>query len=263
MLGMNFLGCAYMIVREKDGIKWLEFEQLQEFSDLVHGVFLRHGGVSTAPYGSLNLGGGSGDDLGSVTENRQIVANILGIKELMTGFFVHGDQVACMPHEKELTEKGCDGLATAQRDLGLMVTHADCQAAIFFDPIRKAVANVHCGWRGSVQNIYANTVRHLKERYNSRPEDLLVCISPSLGPESAEFIHYKTELPEVFQSFQVRPNYFDFWGISKMQLEECGIQAAHIEVAQQCTFRGEGDFFSYRRNKKTGRHGTVVALKER
>ena len=48
-----------------------------------------------------------------------------------------------------------------QKDCGLVIQHADCQAAIFFDPVRKAIANVHCGWRGSVCNIYAKTVEKI------------------------------------------------------------------------------------------------------
>ena len=141
------------------------------------------------------------------------------------------------------------------------MNHADCQVAIFFDPVKKVVANVHCGWQGNVQNIYAQVIQHLEAEYGSAVEDLLVCISPSLGPENAEFINHRSELPSSFYPFQIKPNYFDFWEISKMQLKKAGVLGHHIEIAQMCTFSGEKDFFSHRRDKETGRNGTVVALK--
>jgi len=112
-----------------------------------------------------------------------------------------------------------------------------------------------------VQNIYAKTIQKLTE-LGSKPKDLLVCISPSLGPEKAEFINHKTELPESFLPFQVKENYFDFWEISKWQLEEAGVQEKNIEIARICTFCDEKDFFSYRRDTKTGRTGTVIALRK-
>src|SRR5690606_29333339 len=107
--------------------------------------------------------------------------------------------------------EGFDGMMTAQEGTGLLIRHADCQAAIFYDPKRRVIANIHCGWRGSVQNIYQKTVTQMEERYGTRARDLFVCIGPSLGPYHAEFIHYKEEIPPSFWAFQVRPNHFDFW----------------------------------------------------
>lgn len=87
-------------------------------------------------------------------------------------------------------------------------------------------------------------------------------IGPSLGPNRAEFINHKVELPSTFLPFQFKENYFDFWEISKMQLSDAGICKEHIEIAGICTYSEEDDFFSHRRDKKRGRNGTVVALKQ-
>ncbi len=246
---------------KKDQIEWLEFEQLQQFPDVIHGVFLRHGGVSEADFGSLNLGGGTGDSLDAIKTNRERVCSILGLDQLVSGKQVHGTGLESIPEPSYLIEEGCDGLLTNAGGLGLLIKHADCQAAIFFDPIKKVIANVHCGWRGNVQNIYAKTVHRLKEKYGSRPEDLFVCISPSLGPENSQFVNFKTEFPENFIPFQIRAEYFDLWEISKMQLKSAGVLEEHIEIAGICTLEEKNDFFSFRRDKKTGRNGTVVALK--
>ncbi len=251
-----------MIRKEKEGIIWLEFESLQEHSEVVHGVFLRHGGVSKGSYDSLNLGGGTHDDEKLIEKNRSLIQNILKLPKLIAGKQVHGVHLECFPSLTTDLEIGCDGLITNERGIGLLIKHSDCQAAIFYDPIKQVIANVHCGWRGNVQNIYHQTVLRMQQVYRSNPRDLLVCVSPSLGPHHAEFKNFTSELPELFYPFQIKPTYFDLWAISRMQLEEAGVMSHHIEIAQICTFDRQNDYYSYRRDKITGRNGTIAALKE-
>src|SRR5262249_11397000 len=98
------------------------------------------------------------------------------------------------------------------------------------------------------------------QAFGSRPEDLLVGISPSLGPHSAEFKNYRTEFPQELWGFQVRPEYFDLWALARHQCEECGILPQHIEIAEICTYANPEDYFSYRRDGVTGRNATVAAL---
>ncbi len=248
-----------MIPRKKENIRWLEFEQLQEFPKLVHGVFLRHGGASTGTFDSLNFGSNIGDNDAHVAENRKRAASALGLEELVGVHQVHGADLAEVLSTPFL--KSCDGLYTQTRGLGLLIKHADCQAALFFDPMKQVIANVHCGWRGNVQNIYRKTVEVLQKKFGCKPENLLVCLSPSLGPDRSEFTQYKRELPKSFWEYQHKEYHFDLWEIAKMQLTSAGVLEHHIEVAELCTSELKKDFFSYRRDKKTGRHGTVLALK--
>lgn len=246
--------------KEKAGISWLEFDLLADIPSLTHGVFLRHGGHSTGPYSSLNLGGHVGDCLKDVQQNISDVSSVLKIPQLIWSEQIHSKII----HNCTLaTKKGMqgDGLTTSSPGLGLMVMHADCQAAIFYDPIQGAVANVHAGWRGSVQNIYLETICQMKKDYGSNPANLLVCISPSLGPQDAQFINYENELPEEFWEFQVAPTYFDFWAISHHQLIQGGILPHHIEMAGISTYAHPADYFSYRRQRITGRNGTLVAIR--
>ena len=171
----------------------------------------------------------------------------------------HGKDIVEVSHCTLQPLKG-DALTTSDRGIALMIAHGDCQVAIIYDPIHHAVTNVHSGWRGSVQNIYAEAILHMKTAYGSKPEDLLVGISPSLGPTAAQFIHYRTELPESFWEYQIKPDYFDFWAISKAQLTQAGVLPHHIEIAGICTYSNPQDYFSYRFNRTTGRNGTVVIL---
>lgn len=235
----------------KKTIEWLEFEQLAEFPEIVHGVFLRN-----------NWDSSSVQNPQIFAQKRLEVFSIFGIQNAIEPNICHGKKIEIVISAEKLVSEGCDGLITKSHHLGLFVTHADCQAAIFYDPIKKVIANIHCGWRGNVQNIYAKTVLFFQEHFHSRPENLLVCISPSLGPDAAEFIHYQKELPIDFLPYQVKPLYFDLWEISKAQLLEAKVLEEHIEIAKICTYQNKNDFFSYRREKKTGRNATLVAMRK-
>lgn len=240
-------------------LAWLTFELLDQFPRLTHGVFLRHGGVSSGNFESLNFGILQGDLPENVEINRSRALSALQIPLCCELWQEHGKRIIQAAHHKD-KDHG-DALTTNQKNLGLSVLHADCQAAIFYDPIHHAVTNVHCGWRGSVQNIYRETIEAMKKLYGSRPEEIHVGISPSLGPEASEFINFERELPLSFYSFQFKPTYFDFWQISRWQLVECGILPHHLEVAEICTYANPADFFSYRRLKASGRHATFATLK--
>lgn len=245
--------------RNTDGtVVWLTFDLFTECPHLIHGVFLRHGGLSSGEFGSLNFGQTQGDLIENVSENKRRALAALEVAECCELWQRHGKRiVSANPTQKE---EG-DGLTTDRPGLGLSVLHADCQTAIFYDPVRRAVSNVHCGWRGNVQNIYREAIEAMRSQYGSKPEDLLVGISPSLSPEASEFINFQTELPPHFYPFQVKPTYFDLWAISRWQLTECGVLPHHIEISEICTYSNPQDFFSYRRVKASGRHATITCLK--
>ena len=248
-----------MIRKQKNGLTWLEFEILQQYPEVAHGVFLRSGGESKGPYDSLNVGGETGDDRELIDKNRQKIVDVLGISSLISSRQVHGDVVKDVSELVSCEE--CDGIITKEKNMGLLIKHADCQAAIFFDPINKVIANVHCGWKGNVQNIYAKTVEMMQEKIGTSPEDLIVCISPSLGPDRSEFVNFENEFPFDLWPFQFKKFYFNLWEMSRAQLEEAGVLSGNIEVASICTYDNPEDYYSYRRDKVTGRNATVVALK--
>lgn len=229
-----------MLRKKKGRVEWLEFEMLQEFPELAHGVFLR-------PERTRNI-------------NREKVQKIIGCKTIVVAEQCHGAFVQEIP----LAQKECDGMITDQEETGILIKHADCQAAIFYDPIQKVIAGVHAGWRGNVQKIYTETVAKFSRRFGSKPANLFVCISPSLGPCCAEFIHYEKELPRTFLPFQIKPTYFNLWDIAKDELLGCGILPHHIQVASICTVCTSKDFFSWRRDKIKGcGNETIVSLRSK
>ncbi len=244
----------------KDKLEWLEFDLLEPYSHVAHGVFTRHGGMSEEPFASLNVSASVGDHPDSVKVNREKIIKALELGHLVIPHLTHGIDVARVTADNVGQVLQADALFTTEKNIGIGVTHADCQAAFFYDPAHEAIAVAHSGWRGSVKNIYANVVETMKRELGTKPEELIVCISPSLGPDHAEFVNHEKELPKEFLAFQKNPNHFDFWEISKMQLTGAGVAAQNIEVAGICSFCREQDYFSHRRDKKTGRNASVISL---
>jgi hypothetical protein len=246
-------------------IEWLEFDLLSDIPKVKHAVFLRHGGYSEGPFASLNTGFYVGDRTDHVHSNIELIKEILkqnipNWSNLVWGRASHGKAIALVNANSPQEVVDFDGILTATPGVSLMMKHADCQIALFYDPKHHAAANIHAGWRGNVANIYGEAVKYMQQAFGSNPSDLLVCISPSLGPDEAEFMHYRSELPEEFWSFQVRPTYFDLWSISEYQLQAAGVLPHHIEVARLSTYSNPYDFYSYRRDKITGRHATCITL---
>ena len=94
----------------------------------------------------------------------------------------------------------------------------------------------------------------------SDPKNIYVAIGPSLGPEHAEFRDYKTLFPNTFYAYRWKEYLFNLWEIAKDQLIKASIAKDHIEITPLCTFKHRELCFSYRREKKTGRMVTLVAL---
>jgi YfiH family protein len=246
------------------GLSFYQSPLLAAFPELIHGFFTRRGGVSGEPYDSLNLSFSVGDHRQAVMENRRRVQEALELSVLASAHQKHGQRFAVVTRDPEasLEQVGAADILLSRRPgVGLLIKQADCQAVLIYDPGRRVVANVHCGWRGQVQNVLGEAVARLRERYGSRPADLYAAVSPSLGPCCAEFVRFREEFPRELWHYQVRPDYFDLWRLSRDQLLAAGLQPERLDLAGLCTRCHPSEFFSYRRDKITGRQGTVIALK--
>lgn len=148
---------------EKRKLEWLEFDQLESYPHVVHGVFLRHGGVSVGPYTSLNVSTEVGDHPDSVKFNRLEICKALDVKQIVFPHQQHGVTVVRITGANCSKAHQADALFTTEKNIALAVTHGDCQAAIFYDPVHEAIGAAHAGWRGSAQNIYAKLIEEMKK----------------------------------------------------------------------------------------------------
>jgi YfiH family protein len=246
---------------ESNKIQWMEFDLLLDCPKVIGNFFLRHGGTSKEAFSSLNLSDSVGDHPGSVKVNRGLVRDALGVESLVFAKQQHGVNIVEVRSDNLFKLGVADGLFTREKNIAIGVTHADCQAAIFFDRENEIIGVVHAGWRGLLKNIYKKMVETL-EREGAKREDIIVCISPSLGPDHAEFKNYKAEFPKEYWDFQEEPFHFNLFEIAKSQLRELGILSSNVEIIEECTFCNAKDYYSFRRDRITGRHATVAVVKE-
>ncbi|OCC16312.1 hypothetical protein DBT_0129 [Dissulfuribacter thermophilus] len=225
-------------------------------------TYKRRGGVSLPPYDTLNLGLFVGDTPENLERNLRIICNHFGVdlERLVALKQVHSNKVLVISEVPDSLVVGeADGLVTDVKGLALMIHHADCQAIVFFDPRKQIIGNCHAGWRGLSNGIVENMVSTMVRFFDSRPKDLWVGISPALGPCCGEFKGWRELLPVWMRDFIFNGDHLDLKRATLSKLHEVGIHPNHIFSSNICT-RCSKDFFSYRRDKKTGRLGTLGML---
>jgi len=257
-------------VPDLSGLLWIRepapyfrYPGLSRYPQLVHGIFTRQGGTSSPPYDFLNISYDVGDLPRNVASNLAIIKNALGANHLIFMNQSHGNGIFVFrPEHMDIKVEipSVDAVIIDTPDIAILVKQADCQGVIIFDPEKRVVANVHCGWRGNVKNILGNVVTRMKHDFGCREHDLLATIGPSLGPCCAEFVGHKKIFPNSFEEFMVRENNFNLWAISEWQLVNAGLRQENIESSNICTRCRTDLFYSYRGEGETGRFGTVVML---
>lgn len=254
-----------MRLQQKNGLEYYQFKLLADIPGLQHAVFTRRKGSSSGAYTSLNVGGAVGDSTEKVNRNRDLISACLGNAKLQFIEQVHGDAVAVIDSDRPLAGSSlpeADALITKNAGLVLVTQVADCQAVLIYDPEHRVMANIHSGWRGSIQNIIGRTVGVLVDQFSCNPASLLAGIGPSLGPCCAEFINYRTEIPPELWQYGNDRDHFDFWAVSRDQLLHAGLLDTHIETAELCTRCRTDLFFSYRAEGTTGRFAAAIGLME-
>lgn len=235
-------------------------------------VATRHGGVSPAPWDSLNFSVRRGDTLENVRENRRLLGRATGYDPARAIYCeqVHGTGIAKVDATAAGTiQQGCDGLTTDVVGLPLGLVFADCVPVLIYDRERHVLGMVHAGWRGTVNGAVGALLWALQAGYDCRPQEMVAAIGPSIGPASYEvgrevYNLARAHLPDAEALF-AWPNgsdanpFFDLWRANAAQLEAGGIPASQIEVAGIDTAGHSDDFFSHRASQ--GRCGlfTMVA----
>lgn len=236
-----------------------------KFSDVISAESTRHGGVSQAPYASLNLGGSTQDSVENVQENNRRFFNGLGINlhQVAKSHQVHGAEILTVQESGRY--EGYDAMITNVRGVQLAVTIADCTPILILDLSNNAVAAIHAGWRGTVQQIVLKTLEAMKREYKTNPVDCLAYIGTCIDECSFEV---GEEVAENFSSlhkqWDTQANKFlvDLKSANKDQLKMAGVLEQNIEVSTYSTVLNNEDYFSYRLEKgTTGRMLATIGLK--
>jgi len=257
-----------VILRQKKGVSFFQFPHIGKFACVRHGIFTRSSGCSREPFHSLNVSFDVGDDYKNVEKNRRIISECIGGKDLVFLKQIHAANVLIFSkNDKSNKINGASGshlvgdaMITDIPDKYLVVQTADCQSVLMYDPVRRVVANVHSGWRGSINNVIDHTINAMK-RFGCSPNNIIAGIGPSLGPCCSQFVNYKNEIPSLFWQYKDRYDHFDFWSISRDQLCNAGVLIENIHISRICSKCNAGLFFSFRGERTTGRFASVIGLK--
>ena len=163
-----------------------------------------------------------------------------------------------------------DAIITNEKNVPLLILTADCVPVVLVDTINKAVGLAHAGWRGTYGKICAETLQSMKENYNTKPEDVVAIIGPSIGKCCYEVSY---DLVEKFSAllsnadekiYEIRDDkyYLDLWEINTQILKEFGVLKSNIINMNICTSCNCDRFFSYRKHDKTPKRiGTFIEIK--
>lgn len=251
---------------------------LLEDTGLVRAVFsTRLGGVSPAPYASMNLSWNRGDDPANTQANYEIFCRAMGWDPARVAqcHLIHStivleageEDLGRITSSDHAPAREGDGFITDRRDIVLRQTFADCVPIWLLDPVRKAVAMLHAGWRGTVAGMAARGVEALAARYGSDPRDILAAVGPSIhpccfairddvaDPLEASFPGAGLVIPGTDQPRG------DLQKCNELWLRKAGVLPEHIAMSGLCTSCSTDLFFSHRAEKgKCGVMAGMIAL---
>ena len=270
-----------LTTREKGGVPYLSFDVLEKTGLVINGFSTRLGGVSKGDCASMNFSYTRGDDPKDVLENFTRMAMALGVdRDRMTvSWQTHTVNVRRMTKADEgkgviipRDYRDVDGMITDVPGQTLVTFYADCVPLYFVDRIHRAIGLSHSGWRGTVKAMGQETIKAMKEAFGTRPEDLVVCIGPSICKDCFEVGEEVVE--EFKEAFAPRwhsslftegkaPGKYqlDLWKSNEIVLRDAGILPEHLAVTNLCTCCNPNLLFSHRASHgKRGNLGAFLKL---
>ncbi len=263
--------------RDVDRVRALVCAPLEQ-DGFVNGFSTRLGGVSEMPANALSLAGFNEDRAENILENRRRFLKLFPGEWSLAGCWqVHGADVRVVhtaedakPAENQLGDTiYCDVIVSNVAHVLAGVKTADCVPILLGDPVTRAFAAVHAGWRGTLASAVLAGVQRLNDEYGARPEDLCVAIGASAGPccyeVGAEVIDAFTKRFDGGEGLfnRTRPGHakVDLLKANQDQLIAVGVRKERIHVAPICTMCRTDLFFSYRKEKSlNGKVGRLMAV---
>ncbi|MBR2744523.1 MAG: peptidoglycan editing factor PgeF [Clostridia bacterium] len=246
----------------KDGVQFLQFRKLLEYSDkIIHCYTLK----------PIDIKGKSKDD-----ENYKMICNALELdyNNVVIPFQTHTNNVDIVLKDSESGEfPETDGLITNEKNKILCASFADCTSLYLYDPVKNAIGNIHSGWRGTVAKIGKVAVEKMTKEFGSNPEDLICCIGPTIRQ-----CHFEVEddvknlYMDAFGDESIikkadivngKQKYFidSVAAITKM-LKQCGLKSENIIDSGICTVCNNDVLHSYRSEwNLSGRNASIICLK--
>lgn len=266
---------SFLTHTSENDVLWLSSSLL---GGVRHGFSTRLGGVSPAPWDSLNLGISRGDSMANVRENYRRFCAAVGVAPERTVLSqqTHSENIRLVTESdagkglllpRDYTE--VDALITDCPNLPLVVFSADCGTILLHDPVRHAIGAVHAGWRGVAMGLVAKTALKMHDAFGSEPRDLLCAMGPSIGPccfetdddVPAAMRHALGPEAEPFMTRRGEKWHIDLKGINAHWLRRLGVE--QIDICPHCTACRQDLYWSHRRvGSARGAQAALLSLED-
>lgn len=251
-----------------NGIPYLRFESIP-FERVAHGVMTRHGGVSPAPWESLNFSITVGDEHENVRRNSILAHQALALDPTrqIDRYITHTNRVWHVD-ERHLGQEApySDAIVTRTPNLSLVMTFADCQPLMAYDPVQHILGVAHAGWRGTLAGVALSLVRAM-EAEGSQASDLRAGLGPAIGKccyeVGPDVLDHAINWPDGETWFLPGKGdrlLLDMNAANESIFRRAGVM--HIEKSEECTACHTETFFSYRGERPvTGRFALIASLR--
>ena len=263
-------------VEKKNALTYLQAPQLLECDFLVHAFCTRVGGASRDEYKSLNMSFREGDEEFRVLANWNKLSTTFGIplENFLVLNQVHGDSIFVIkPHGEFFTSRdqlNYDAIITNRPNLAVCIKTADCVPVFIADRVKKVIAVVHAGWKGSALAITEKVVRTMKNQFACQLQDMVAAIGPSIGSCCYEVDKAAVDAFDGLRNRELflRPSprsghwMLNLVEANRLQLQNEGFNEQNIETSGLCTMCRQDAFFSHRGSGGiTGRQVNFMMIK--
>ncbi len=284
---MKDLSNKNVIRINKNGIQYLQFRKLLEYKDIITHAYSIGTDVNfrTARVNKQQL---PENEFNKAIQDYKNLCNAINVdyKNIVKTNQEHTDNIAIA--NKKINQdfpdinleeySKTDGIVTNRPNLVLSTTNADCILLLFFDPVTKTIANTHSGWKGTLQRISVKTVEKMINEFNSKPEDIICCICPSIRKCHFEVDRDVKEMFEnEFKDLNINKNIdimekqkdkekwnIDTVLINRIILEKTGLKAENIIDSGLCSVCNKELIHSFRVEKEGyGLNTAIISLIEK
>lgn len=231
---------------QKGSLRIGRFTELERFHGVMAVFSTRVGGYSEGPFFSLNLGMKTPDDPARVRANRELFFRTIGISEAQTVRPAQTHSANCVYAQIPGRYECTDASFTDRKEVYLTITASDCVPVLFYEPHKQIIGAIHAGWRGSAQRIVYHTIMQMLNVFQTRPDDVVACIGPSICGacyEVSEEVAHQFAGEFIHRSNGSKPH-LDLWAVNAQQLREAGVRC--IVFSELCTLERQDLFFSHR-----------------
>lgn len=251
-----------VIHKRKGNIEYIQFKRLLEYKNLIHCFTMKSSGELNFRLENETL----------LKQSYNKISEIVGFKNIVNMKQAHTDIVEIVEN-KDQKFIWIDGIITKEKEIALSSLSADCTSLMFFDPVKNVIANVHSGWRGTLQGIAKNAVMKMKEKYNVNPKDIICAIGPSIRACHFEVdedvmklfldkYNKMNNIDRIIKKDEVKNKYYiDTVQIIKNMLIDVGVKEENILDSNICNVCNSNLFYSYRvEGQEAGRNTAIIQL---